>query len=597
MAEKIEVGVTIKGTEKVSTDLNKIDSKTQDISGSVDMASGSLDRMTGGMLTMVKGVVGGAKKAVIGMKTLRGAIMSTGIGLLVVAVGALAAAFTSSEEGQNKFAKMMAVIGSLTDNLIDLFADLGEGIIKAFEDPMPALESAGNMLQDNFTNRLIGLVEFIPSVGKAIKQAFDLEFTEAAKTATDAMAKMMLGIEGISGKAEAAAEKTQAYLDQVAEEMRLAGLVADERAKAAILDRELLVDRSKIEAKIASLRLKSRQEEEFSAEQRKTALVDAQALEEQLLNKEIKSLQLKADAQTLENTFARSNIENLDKEASAIAAVNNIQTTRLNAQKSTQRELNRLNKEIEADNKQKEKDAATSAATLKAAIQSDAQNEIDVVTAKYIALNELAVGNAEAKAKLKDKEEADLLAITKKYAEEEVVVIDTAGAKKKALEESTAKAVKAARLGIVSAGFDAFKAMAKTEEGQKRLAIAQILVNQGIAMSAAIRTALTAAAAMPQPAGMFSVPGFTASMIGMVLSSFASIKGVMNQAGAASGSVGTSSGGGGSGGGTAQLALTPSLESFGEGTLALPAVQAYILQNNIADADALAQALQNQSSL
>ena len=192
MAEKIEVGVTIKGTEKVSTDLNKIDSKTQDISGSVDMASGSLDRMTGGMLTMVKGVVGGAKKAVIGMKTLRGAIMSTGIGLLVVAVGALAAAFTSSEEGQNKFAKMMAVIGSLTDNLIDLFADLGEGIIKAFEDPMPALESAGNMLQDNFTNRLIGLVEFIPSVGKAIKQAFDLEFTEAAKTATDAMAKMML---------------------------------------------------------------------------------------------------------------------------------------------------------------------------------------------------------------------------------------------------------------------------------------------------------------------------------------------------------------------------------------------------------------------
>jgi NAD(P)H-dependent FMN reductase len=69
----------------------------------------------------------------------------------------------------------------------------------------------------------------------------------------------------------------------------------------------------------------------------------------------------------------------------------------------------------------------------------------------------------------------------------------------------------------------------------------------------------------------------------------------MNQAGAASGSVGTSSGGGG--GGTAQLALTPSLESFEGDTLALPSVQAYVLQNNIADADALAQALQNQSSL
>ena len=70
----------------------------------------------------------------------------------------------------------------------------------------------------------------------------------------------------------------------------------------------------------------------------------------------------------------------------------------------------------------------------------------------------------------------------------------------------------------------------------------------------------------------------------------------MNQAGAASGAVGTSSRGGG-GGGSTQLGLTPSLESFEGGTLELPAVQAYILQNNIADADALQQALQNQSSL
>ena len=137
--------------------------------------------------------------------------------------------------------------------------------------------------------------------------------------------------------------------------------------------------------------------------------------------------------------------------------------------------------------------------------------------------------------------------------------------------------------------------MAKTEEGQKRLAISQILVNQGIAMSEAFKAAQVAAAATGPAAPVMS-PLFTAQMIGMVLSSFASIKGVMNQAGASSGSIGTSSGGGG-GGGSTQLALTPTLDSFGEGTLELPAVQAYVLQNNIADADALQQALQNQSSL
>ena len=593
MAEKIEVGVTIKGTEKVSTDLNKIDSKTQDISGSVDMASGSLDRMTGGMVTMFKGVAGGVKKAVIGMKTLRGAIMSTGIGLLVVAVGALAAAFTSSEEGQNKFAKIMAVIGSVTDNVIDLFADLGEVIIKAFENPQDAVKKLWEFIKTNFVNRVVGLVEFLPSVGKAIKQALSLDFAGAAKTATDAVMKMTLGVEDFTDKAEKAAEKGKEYLDQVAEEMRLSGEVADMRAKAAKLDRELLVDRSTIQAKIAALRLKSRQEEEFGAEARKQALLDAQVLEEQLLVKEMEALGLRKDAQVLENTFARSNIENLDKEAAAIAAYNNIQTTRLNAQKSTQREINRLNKEISASDKQIAKDAETNAAALKKAIQSDAQNEIDVVTAKYIALNELAKGNAEAKAILKDKEDAALLAITKKYAKKEVEVVDTEAAKRIAIEQATADAVKSARLGIVAAGFDALKSMAKTEEGQKRLAISQILVNQGIAMSEAFRGAQQAAAATGPAAPVMS-PLFTAQMLGMVLTSFASIKGVMNQAGASSGSIGS---GGGGGGGTAQLALTPSLESFEGDTLALPSVQAYVLQNNIADADALAQALQNQSSL
>jgi hypothetical protein len=180
-----------------------------------------------------------------------------------------------------------------------------------------------------------------------------------------------------------------------------------------------------------------------------------------------------------------------------------------------------------------------------------------------------------------------------KAAAEKKVVDD----KKIAQEEATAQAIKAARLGIVAAGFDALKSMAKTEEGQKRLAISQILVNQGIAMSEAFRGAQQAAAAAGPLAPVMS-PLFTAQMLGMVLTSFASIKGVMNQAGAASGSVGTSSGGGGGGlGGNTQLALTPTFESFGADTLALPAVQAYILQNNIADADALAQALQNQSSL
>ncbi len=54
------------------------------------------------------------------------------------------------------------------------------------------------------------------------------------------------------------------------------------RAKADKIERNLIVDRSKLESEIALLRLKSREEEKCSAAERKQALLDAQKLEDQL---------------------------------------------------------------------------------------------------------------------------------------------------------------------------------------------------------------------------------------------------------------------------------------------------------------------------
>ena len=44
-------------------------------------------------------------------------LLSSGIGAVAIAVGAVAQAFRDSEEGQNKFNKLMGVIGSVVGNL------------------------------------------------------------------------------------------------------------------------------------------------------------------------------------------------------------------------------------------------------------------------------------------------------------------------------------------------------------------------------------------------------------------------------------------------------------------------------------------------
>jgi hypothetical protein len=71
------------------------------------------------------------------------------------------------------------------------------------------------------------------------------------------------------------------------------------------------------------------------------------------LVREQESLRLKFEAQKLENTFSRTNTENLDKEAQAQANLSNIETRRNQNKKATLRELNRVNKELDTEAKER----------------------------------------------------------------------------------------------------------------------------------------------------------------------------------------------------------------------------------------------------
>jgi hypothetical protein len=520
-----ELNKAAKAADNLEDSLDETAEAADDVGDSANNMSGGLDKMSGGLYSVFTAAIAGAKTFVKGLKAVKIGIASTGIGLLVIAIGAVAAAFTSSEEGQNKFAKIMGVIGSVTDNVIDLFADLGEGIISIFEDPVKAIEDFGTSLQTFVMDRVTNLMDGLGFLGSAVSKLFKRDFAGAMEDAKKgvvnlAMANPMLAATVLV--VDSLVESTIELGKQVIKEGEAAAKVADMRAKAAKLERELLVDRSTIEAKIAALRLKSRQEEEFTAEQRKQALKDAQVLEEQLLSKEMESLQLKADAQTMENTFARSNIENLDKEATAIAAVNNIQTTRLNAQKSTQRELNRLNKEIEADEKRKVKEAETNAALLKAATQSVQQNEIDAVNAKYIALNELAKGNAETEKLLKEKQDAELLAISKKYAAKEEEVVATVEKTKQEKRQETIDAV----VAMTQAAFSLFSALDQGRDSDdKKTAKKRFQRAKKMQMAATVMSTASAVigALSPPPVGLGPTPAGIAASITAGLTGAASL--------------------------------------------------------------------------
>jgi len=306
-------------------------------------------------ISALPGPIGGAVTGIKAMTKASLAFIATPIGMILAAIAlavmAVKKAFTSSEEGQNKYNKMMGVLNAILGNLGDLLADIGEKIIAFFENPQESLKNFGELLKKNFINRFKGLLELLPALTEAIGLLFKGEFKEAGKVATNAVMKVTTGIDNFTDRVNNAINKTKEFIKENEREAALAAKVADMRAKADKIERDLIIKRAELESKIAELRLKAREEDKYTAEERKQFLKEARDLQDGLLNDEKEVLELRRDAIQLENTFSKTNKENKMKEAEAVAAVSQKEAERFNQARQVQRELMRVDKEIEAEQK------------------------------------------------------------------------------------------------------------------------------------------------------------------------------------------------------------------------------------------------------
>lgn len=351
----INLNVNTKGAQKNVKDLENavegVNKEVKDTGASTEAMSGTLDKATGGAITKFKGLKGGLTSVIKSFKSLRVAIIGTGIGALLIAVVALGQAFTRSEEGQNKFAKILGVIGSVTGNLLDLLADLGEKIISVFEDPKQAILDFANLIKENIINRFEGLIELIPQLGKAITLLFEGEFSEAGKVATDAVGKVALGVDSVTDSVGNAVDAVKEFGKEVADDAAKAAKIADQRAKAEKMARALVIERAEAERKIAEIREKAADKENFTAEERIELLKEAGAISEDLANKETEVARIRLEAKQTENALTKSNKADLDEEAQLKADLINKETQRLKLQKALTAEVTTATREASAEAK------------------------------------------------------------------------------------------------------------------------------------------------------------------------------------------------------------------------------------------------------
>jgi hypothetical protein len=393
--KKLEIGSA--EWEKKTKDYQKITGRLKDVRNEVrgvsTEAAGMLSSFSkflpfGGHIQQLTGAFGGLRQGVggvtSGFKTLRGAIMATGIGALLLAIGSLVSMFKSSEEGQDKWNKIMKVTGVIVGNLSDILANLGETIYDAVVNPVAAAQKAWE-----------GLKKFFSDPIGTIKDGFD-----------------------------AAKEAATGFFEETKKEISQAQAVADLEAETNRLERRLLVERKQIEAEIAELRLKSRQEDEFTAKQRLQFLDDANRLQEELLSKDTEVAANRYEIIKQTNQFSKSTKENLDAEAQAQAELAQVEVTRYNQARQIERERQRIRKEIERDDNAESARRKKEEEEFLKQLETEEKAEIEAQKKKFEEINKLRQQNFE-----------DQKTISEINNEEQKIAIDEAFADRLLSEE------------------------------------------------------------------------------------------------------------------------------------------------------------------
>lgn len=126
--------------------------------GSVNAAVGSAHKSLGFLKSSLIAAAKGGDIASISMKVLKFALISTGLGAIIVVLGTIIAYFTKTGEGADKFAKILAQVKSVVNNVIDRLAVFGKGLMnilsgnfrKGWQEMTGAFKDLGTEIKEDW---------------------------------------------------------------------------------------------------------------------------------------------------------------------------------------------------------------------------------------------------------------------------------------------------------------------------------------------------------------------------------------------------------------------------------------------------------------
>jgi hypothetical protein len=184
MAEKIKITLEVDESGSIKV-VDQLGDKLDDVKKAGEKAADGIESTTKA-----------AKKGESTFSKLGSAIKGAfAIGGVMKILDTLASLFMENQKVVNLLNQAMVVLQGVMNGVIEVLDPLFQGLQKVFKDPLQSVKDFGKALQENIAVRLEGLLEIIPKLGEAIGLLFEGEFSEAAKVATNAVGKVVLGVE------------------------------------------------------------------------------------------------------------------------------------------------------------------------------------------------------------------------------------------------------------------------------------------------------------------------------------------------------------------------------------------------------------------
>ena len=266
----------------------------------------------------------------IGTKALRlfkFALASTGIGLLVIALGAMIAFFSRSQKGIDFLSVKMAQMGAIVDVVIDAFAAFGESIFDAFSKPQEIIKSVIDFIKtipqlvlDNIINRFLAFGVILDAIIDGNLQGISDGFIQLGTGVEDFVDKAAAAIDKVVEVSKEAQEELDKIAEKIKENARISGVLKsleiELTREAALFSAQQAAITTEIGKQTVIFKDKLKSDKERLEAVKKTNELEI-FIANELLELEKKSLAvsldgLSADEKSLENDEARLQfIENI----------------------------------------------------------------------------------------------------------------------------------------------------------------------------------------------------------------------------------------------------------------------------------------------